>query len=318
VRDTLTGCDVDPARVFVAGLSSGGYMATQLHVAYSRTFHGAAIFAAGPYYCAQGSEYLALYACGGNAYPTDLPQLVADTNVWAGYGLIDATSNLAGAPVYLLSGGRDPVVEHSVMDDLESYYRYYGADVTYNDSTPAGHAWVSPAGNNPCGVTESPFVNDCGIDPEEDFLSLFLGALNSRNGGPLNGRLVEFDQNRFGPGGYAFGVGLAETGFAYIPDSCSAGEPCSLLVALHGCLQNYETVGRAFIDQCGLDEWADTNNMVVLYPQTSPYYATNPAGCWDWWGYLAGYDANYAIKGGAQMTTIMNMVRAVATPACRP
>ena len=39
--------------VYVTGASSGGYMATQLQVAYSSTFQGAGIFTAGPYSAAQ-------------------------------------------------------------------------------------------------------------------------------------------------------------------------------------------------------------------------------------------------------------------------
>jgi len=36
----------------VSGISSGGYMAVQLHVIFSDTFQGAGIVAGGPYYCA--------------------------------------------------------------------------------------------------------------------------------------------------------------------------------------------------------------------------------------------------------------------------
>jgi poly(3-hydroxybutyrate) depolymerase len=31
-----------------------------------------------------------------------------------------------------------------------------------------------------------------------------------------------------------------------------------------------------------LNEWADTNNIIVLYPQAVPSYG-NDYGCWDWW-----------------------------------
>jgi poly(3-hydroxybutyrate) depolymerase len=44
----------------VSGLSSGGYMAVQLHVAFSSFIKGAGIFAGGPYHCAQG--WLSLFA----------------------------------------------------------------------------------------------------------------------------------------------------------------------------------------------------------------------------------------------------------------
>jgi poly(3-hydroxybutyrate) depolymerase len=51
----LPALKIDAANVTVSGLSSGGYMATQLHVAWSSMFKGAGVIAGGPYYCAQGS-----------------------------------------------------------------------------------------------------------------------------------------------------------------------------------------------------------------------------------------------------------------------
>ena len=46
---------LDITGVYVAGVSSGGFMATQLQVAYSATFDGAGVIAAGPYDCGQGN-----------------------------------------------------------------------------------------------------------------------------------------------------------------------------------------------------------------------------------------------------------------------
>src|SRR5512143_408122 len=53
--DRLPALAVAADGTTASGISSGGYMAVQFHVAHSRLIHGAAIFAAGPYYCAQGS-----------------------------------------------------------------------------------------------------------------------------------------------------------------------------------------------------------------------------------------------------------------------
>ena len=52
--DTLGSYNVDAGLVSVSGLSSGGFMAGQLGVAYSEVFQtGFGIFAAGPYDCAR-------------------------------------------------------------------------------------------------------------------------------------------------------------------------------------------------------------------------------------------------------------------------
>ncbi len=292
--------------VYVAGVSSGGYMATQLQVAYSGRIRGAAIFSAGPYYCAQNNANQALYACGDNSYPDQLPTLEADAALWSSYGWIDPIGQLSGQPVYVFHGGNDTTVEKSVTDDLVSFYRHFGASVQYNSGTSAGHAWVSPYGSVSCTATASPYVNDCGIDPQYAMLAKLFGGVNSRNSGPLTGTLIKFDQNSFAVNGFAPGLSMDNSGFAYVPTSCAAGQSCRLLVALHGCAQSYSAVGTAFVDRADLDQYADTNNMVVLYPQAAAS-GVNPYGCWDWWGYL-GY-TNYPIQGGPQLETIMNMIR---------
>src|SRR5690348_10042260 len=60
---TLPKLHVDPARVAVAGLSAGAYMATQAQLAYPEVFRGAALIAGGPYDCAQGVLATAVTSC---------------------------------------------------------------------------------------------------------------------------------------------------------------------------------------------------------------------------------------------------------------
>ena len=59
----LAAITLDPSRVAVAGVSSGAYMATQVHVALNTRVHGAALVAGGPYGCAQGQLETALGPC---------------------------------------------------------------------------------------------------------------------------------------------------------------------------------------------------------------------------------------------------------------
>ena len=67
---SLAAYNVGPHTVTVAGISSGGYMAVQLQVAFSTSIFGSAVFAGGPYYCAQGSLNSALGYCeNGNGIP---------------------------------------------------------------------------------------------------------------------------------------------------------------------------------------------------------------------------------------------------------
>jgi hypothetical protein len=59
----LAEFNVAPGHVTVSGLSSGAFMAHQLHVAHSDIIDGVGIFAGGPYYCAEGSQTKATGRC---------------------------------------------------------------------------------------------------------------------------------------------------------------------------------------------------------------------------------------------------------------
>lgn len=296
---------VDPAQISVSGISSGGYMAVQLHVAYSATFKkGAGIVAAGPYNCADGSVVYATGRC--MAHDTSIPvsSLVSTTQSWAASGLIDPISNLAGSRIYLFSGTLDSSVKTAVVDDLKSYYSAFvpAANILYKKDLAAEHAMVTDDYGSACSVKAEPYVNDCNFDLAGALLQQIYGPLNARNAAALGGSFIEFDQRGF-VGGHA----MAQTGWAYVPAACASGTTdCRLHVALHGCKQNTADMGEQFVRNTGYNRWADTNNIVVLYPQTG-VTATN--SCWDWWGYDS---ADYAKKSGPQMVAVHAMVKHLA------
>lgn len=95
---------------YVTGISSGGFMASQLQVAYSGTFKGAGIVAAGPYYCGKGGIVVGLIACGTGLISTDPEGIEQIVRRWSAEGRIDPSSNLAGKPVYTYHGTKDPLV----------------------------------------------------------------------------------------------------------------------------------------------------------------------------------------------------------------
>jgi len=164
---------------YVTGISSGGYMATQLQVAYSSRFAAAGIFSAGPYYCAQNSVAIALEACTSPpTVPDNLPASIAYTDHAAQAGLIDPTANLARQRTWFFHGTQDTVVAPSVADDLAAYYHHYGVPLTYRNTDPAGHAWISPLGPNPCGVNQLPYINNCGFDAEQQMLTTMFGSVH--------------------------------------------------------------------------------------------------------------------------------------------
>jgi poly(3-hydroxybutyrate) depolymerase len=307
---SLPALNIDKTQTTVSGLSSGGFMAVQLHVAYSATFKkGAGVVAGGPFYCAEGSVTNATGRC--MASPAGIPTstLVDTTNNWASQGLIDPVSNLQSSKVYMFSGTLDDVVKPGVMDALKTYYNSFvpAANVVYKKDIAAQHAMVTDDYGNTCSFKGAPYINDCNFDLAGAMLQQLYGTLNARNANALpSANFVQFNQSQF-----ISGHGMATTGWAYIPQACSSGSQCRVHVVLHGCKQNENDVQQQYVKNTGYNRWADTNNIVMLYPQTS-LAATN--SCWDWWGYDS---ANYAKKSGPQMAAIKAMVDQVSsgTPA---
>ena len=312
----LGSYSIQADRIFVAGVSSGAAMAAQLTVAYSGTFKGAAIYAGVPYYCA-GYDLLsparASAGCSMTIPREPLANLEKFTRSWADEGLIDPVQNLQNERIYLWSGRFDLIVQPVVTNELQSFYRDFGANVFhYDNKFPAGHGWESPYGSVPCNWTWAPFINLCydssdddAYDSEAVWLEQFFGPLRTKSVRPLHSTVLTFDQRQFVTGGAAATISLADTGYVFVPKSCSDGVSCGLVLALHGCEQSSGAIGETFAYDAGINEWADSNNIVVLYPQAiaSP---SNLLGCWDWWGYLNHHD--YAQKNGQQMKALYNMV----------
>ena len=303
IASPLPQLNIDKSQTTVSGVSSGGYMAVQLHVAYSATFNkGAGVIAGGPYNCAEGSALNAVVRCFGRA-AIPVAELVKTTNEWAKSGLIDPTTNLAASKVYLFSGAKDSVVSQSTSSELSTYYQSYMAatNIIYKKDVDAEHAIVTDDYGAACLSKAAPFINNCNFDTAGAMLQHLYGSLAPRSKDASNGALIEFDQTPF-----VTAHGMAATGWAYIPKACASGTTCRLHVALHGCKQNAADVAQEFVRNAGYNRWADANNIVVLYPQTGKG-AVN--GCWDWWGYD---DANYAKKSAPQMLAITSMVDALS------
>ncbi|ACC71548.1 fibronectin, type III domain protein [Paraburkholderia phymatum STM815] len=316
---------IDPTKIFVAGISSGGFAAVQMHVAHSSTFKGAAVYAGGVYWCAgAGGAATALANCGGLTLPSNQASYNSTLTVSEAYldaqsslGTIDPATNLRGQPVYLWSGTQDEVVNPLEMADLNLEYQRYGANVHFDNAFPAEHGWESPDGELACGTLGSPYMvrcfsaNGAVYDSVETWLTMFLGPLKPRNNGKLSGTLSSFDQTEFGA---SPNLSMSSTGSVFVPKACAQGKQCGFVLALHGCLQEASLIGNRWVTEAGINEWADTNALVVVYPDTIASSApgpTNPNACFDWWGYSNQYDPNYALKSGLQISVLYAMVQRV-------
>ena len=313
----------DSSAVTVSGISSGGYMAVQFQVAYSKLVKGAGIIAAGPYDCAEGSAVRALSNCMAPtrwAPPPAPGDVKARMESRARLDLIDPPAALADDKVWVLTGGADHTVERPVVDALVGFYKAWvpAESIRLVTLPDAGHAMISVADSKPnaCDTSEPPYINRCGdFDAPGELLGHLLGKLKPKSV-PEPGHLVTFDQRPF-TGGLPADISMGEQGFAYIPASCRAGG-CRVHVAFHGCRQGEDQVGRRFVEGAGYNAWAETNRLVVLYPQAvarnglaagSMRWMYNPKGCWDWWGYSA---VDYATRNAPQMVAVRKMIARLA------
>lgn len=311
--DPLPALDLSGEGLTVSGLSSGAYMAVQFHVAHSAEVDGAGVVAGGPWYCAEGSVFTALYSCMKTWWGApNAEALFALAGQAADAGQIDDLSGLVEDRVYLFHGTEDQTVTRPPMDALRAFYRLAGAPddvVRYVTDIAAGHAFIAEEAPVACAETESPYLNDCDFWMAGRILGhLYPGLAEPGTADP--DRLFRFDQAEFLASPESHGLGAE--GFVYIPERCEADpSACRLHIAFAGCRQTLADIGDLFPRTSGFNRWAETNDLVVLYPQShaipAPWYLPwqgNPRGCWDWWGYD---DPNYATREGRQVAAVTAM-----------
>jgi hypothetical protein len=320
-QNVLPALNIPASNITVSGISSGGYMAQQLHSAFSDRFSAVAIIAGGPFYCAENNLTIALTRCikPNEANKPNIPRLLAITEQFAANGEISQLSNMKNDRVWIFSSADDSVVYQSISDSLVAYYSAFVEpnNIRYINNVGGEHSMPTDDFGFPCEYlgqssnTEDHFINNCGYDAAGSLLAFSYNHIKSPKNEVITGRLVKFDQSSYisDPNSH----GLSQSGYAYIPEVCentkgrNAKLPrCKLHIALHGCLQSADRISTAFVENAGYNDWADRNRMIILYPQATASLAQgNGNGCWDWWGYD---DQNYATRFGNQMNVILQMV----------
>lgn len=308
--DPVPALSLDVSNVTVSGLSSGGYMATQFHLAHSSWVKGVGVLAAGPYFCAKGDITTALAQCvnkiEGNI---DLSALGQTALQYESAGKIDSLSHLKNAKVWLFHGTQDTRVIAEVSNLLHQQYTSWTdtSNIKYINDKPMAHVFPTVSAGVNCMKAESPFIGNCDYDAAGDMLNHLIDGLNTPDK-TLSGKLHTIDQQKIAGSNAKT---LASEGFVYVPESCAKGQACRAHISFHGCNQYADVVGDAYTTQTGINEWADDNNIVVLYPQTkkSLFMPLNPQGCWDWWGYSS---SDYANKEGAQIKAVTQMLRSLS------
>jgi len=289
----------DSNSVTLSGLSSGAYFSTQYQFAHSASIQGVAIFAGGPYYCAQNNLNTALLACMNNLNTVSLPVLESYARTSASIGAIDPLTNLAKHKVYIFSGTQDATVKPSVVKLLDTMYRNLGVqDISTNFNLVAAHTFPTLSYGNPCTAAYTPYISKCNYDGAGEALKTLYGDLKPPVA-PIPSNFVTLEQSQFTGGRSPAALSLGPRAYLYVPSGCkTSGANCRLHVAFHGCQQYMNMIQLQYVENTGYNGWAEANDILVLYPQAIVMSSVNPNGCWDWWGYLS---ANYARKTGEQI-----------------
>lgn len=294
----------------VSGISAGAYLAGQLHVAYSADINGAGLIAGGPWGCADGSIQKALSVCitGDGVDPA---ALAATATTFADKNAIDDLENLQDDAVYIFHGTQDVVVAEAVSDAAADWYRQVAPQATLaiEKDVPATHGWPTLDSGAACGEFREPWINACEYDLAGVMLTHLLGPMKAPGTATAaTAKLRRFSQEPFAASS------MADEGLLYVPAHCASGERCRVHVFLHGCKQAASQIGDVLAEQSGLLRWAESNDLIVLFPQAaaSSIAPMNPLACWDWWGYSG---ANYLKKEGPQLAAIRAMVARLQAPA---
>lgn len=270
---------------------------------------------------------------------------------------IDKIDGIRNQAIWVFHGYNDGIVKLPVSQALVGWYtgrhpngrsasgmtpRLPASQVFHKDDLNAGHAQISSACTgshcNPCDIEGGAFINSCPLPQRDAYdaagsaLQMFYGRL-TRTATP-GGRFMAFGQMPYlklidgkTPVKATDEIAMGQEGYLYLPKACEDGSTtCRLHIAFHGCMQSATDMGKVtgqrdyFARHAGVNEWADQNRIVVLYPQAMPTNAVsgnalsaavnpmgaardalgnlgkamtsydmsrpfNPMGCWDWWGY---------------------------------
>jgi poly(3-hydroxybutyrate) depolymerase len=211
-------------------------------------------------------------------------------------GLVDSVTSLSNDRAYLVSGMYDTFITSAVVQQTEAFYRAFihnDYKIITNYSIPAGHGWITDQYGGPCWSSNMPLIVNCGFDLAGDMLKHLLGTLKPRTQ-QVSDNLKSFDQSHYGD---VWQAGMSSRGWIYLPPNCVNNKGCQVIVMYHGCHQNYDSIGDTFVKETGINEWAESNDIVVIYPQAIGT-AENPAACWDTWGYTG---SNFTVQAGLQM-----------------
>ncbi len=297
----LPTLSIDSTRITVSGLSGGAFMSAQLLMAASDILSGAGVVAGGIPGCPQqGGSNTAQTTCMSSPNQESITDLLTQYKTLASNGDVPPLANLKTKLLYVYDGTQDTTVNPASGQKLQQWAEQLmpSSSITTEFSIASAHGFPTLTAGNSCGLGESPWINSCSYDGAGAILQSLHQAPNPK-GTAVSANLTSFDQTSYADDNSS----MVATGYIYVPAVC-ATKACGLHIALHGCAQSPDYVQTQFVSEAGYNDWAESNDLIVLYPSVKSG-SGNPYGCWDWWGYSG---TNYLARSAPQIDSLLKMI----------
>jgi len=181
---------------------------------------------------------------------------------------IDHPSNMKDDKVFIYWGLSDSQVDSIVVRSLQAYYSYFIAanNIQTEYSIDSEHCIPTVNYGEVCTEKGPPYLGNCNYDGAGAALKALYGTdMRIRASAQDASRLFSFAQSNYIATPSLFS--LDDIGYVYIPSSCEDRRTvCSLHISFHGCTQTLSDMGTVYAVHAGFNEWAESNNIIVLYP----------------------------------------------------
>jgi hypothetical protein len=298
----LSPLNLDSSQTTISGVSAGAFMATQMAIANSRLFAGVASVAGGIYWCSEGDLNAALGTCMKTPQDLRVDRYLKKVMSEERLKNIDPIQFVLRQKLFLYASPKDTILNPIATVKLQQFYSKLipVQNMTLRTQINSDHGFPTLSFGANCTKGDIPWLLKCNYDLAGDILKTMYGPLRPKKA-TKRSSLFAFDQQEFRSSDSL----MANEGLIYVPEPCRAGQKCRLHVALHGCKMSPEFAGYTFATNSGYNEWAETNNIVVLYPYVRMSFF-NPNACFDWWGYTT---SDFANKKGPQIQSLEFMIQ---------
>ena len=180
----LPKLNIDPNRIAVAGMSSGAYMATQVHLAFSDHLIGAGLVAGGPYGCTKGDLDTALSTCmKGTPSVPDAASLASIAVERSATRQLAPIAGLNGDRVLIVHGALDQTVATSVGQASFDFYKALARapeaqdlSVNWDAERKFAHTFPTQSSGTDCTLSVAPYLGHCDFDAAGEIMREMFAA----------------------------------------------------------------------------------------------------------------------------------------------